>query len=484
MSEIKVNKISPKQTCTQVTLGDSGDDIIVASGVNFKTPSVKDASGNIIISRCGSNITIGSSGAAVALAAGATQSGFGRTGTVNWDTTAKTTTVTAASGVGYFVDTTSASVTVNLPAGSAGDIVAVSDYANTAATNNIVIGPNGADNIQGVNGNYLINTAGGTVTLVYVDSTQGWRPTDAATASSIIEQPLFTAATGGCIAISGDYKIHTFTGPGTFTVTQLGNGPTNPAGGPNTVSYLVVAGGGGNNGGGGGFREGRDIGPSYTASPLVAPTGLTISQTAYPIIVGGGGNATGPNATPGVASKGNNSVFSTIISAGGGRGGPTGTCRDGGSGAGGNNQPTSSGNTPPVSPSQGFPGGPNVNGQSGSGGGGATEAGQPNNGPNNPGGRGGAGATTSISGSPTAYAGGAGGGANVAIGLSGGAGSPCGTGGKGVGAPPTSIPVPAAAPNAAGNGTTNRGGGGGSGGYGCGKGAGGSGVVVIRYKFQ
>jgi hypothetical protein len=89
MSEIKVNKISPKQTCTQVTLGDSGDDIIVASGVNFKTPSVKDASGNIIISRCGSNITIGSSGAAVALAAGATQSGFGRTGTVNWDTLLK-----------------------------------------------------------------------------------------------------------------------------------------------------------------------------------------------------------------------------------------------------------------------------------------------------------------------------------------------------------------------------------------------------------
>jgi hypothetical protein len=119
MSEIKVNKISPKQTCTQVTLGDSGDDIIVASGVNFKTPSVKDASGNIIISRCGSNITIGSSGAAVALAAGATQSGFGRTGTVNWDTTAKTSSpVTTVSGNGYFINTTSGAITVNLPAGT------------------------------------------------------------------------------------------------------------------------------------------------------------------------------------------------------------------------------------------------------------------------------------------------------------------------------------------------------------------------------
>jgi hypothetical protein len=38
----------------------------------------------------------------------------------------------------------------------------------------------------------------------------------------------------------GDYKIHTFTGPGTFTVTCAGN----PLG-SNTVDYLVVAGGGG-----------------------------------------------------------------------------------------------------------------------------------------------------------------------------------------------------------------------------------------------
>ena len=72
----------------------------------------------------------------------------------------------------------------------------------------------------------------------------------------------------------------------------------------------------------------------------------------------------------------------------------------------------------------------------------------------------------------------------MALNFTGGAGSPCGTGGQGVGAPPTSFPIPSVAPNAAGNGTTNRGGGGGSGGYGCGNGTGGSGVVVIRYKFQ
>jgi len=33
----------------------------------------------------------------------------------------------------------------------------------------------------------------------------------------------FVEATGGTITTSGDYKIHTFTGDGTFTVTAAGN---------------------------------------------------------------------------------------------------------------------------------------------------------------------------------------------------------------------------------------------------------------------
>ena len=64
----------------------------------------------------GATVTLGRCGGAVNLASGATQTGFGRTGTVNWCTTAKTSPFTAENGKGYFVNTTSGAVTVTLPA--------------------------------------------------------------------------------------------------------------------------------------------------------------------------------------------------------------------------------------------------------------------------------------------------------------------------------------------------------------------------------
>ncbi len=74
MSEIKVNKISPRTACGTTTLGDSGDTITIPAGV-----------------------TITNSG---------TAAGFGATGAASWDTTVKTSGFTAVSGVGYFVNTT------------------------------------------------------------------------------------------------------------------------------------------------------------------------------------------------------------------------------------------------------------------------------------------------------------------------------------------------------------------------------------------
>ena len=44
---------------------------------------------NIVINESSNTITIGASGDTIALASGASQSGFGRSGTVDWQTTIK-----------------------------------------------------------------------------------------------------------------------------------------------------------------------------------------------------------------------------------------------------------------------------------------------------------------------------------------------------------------------------------------------------------
>jgi len=451
---------------------------------------------NQISSQCGSTLTIGQSGDTVTLAAGATQTGFGRTGTVDWDTTAKTASFTAVSGTGYFVNTTSGAITVTLPAGSAGDIVSLADYTNTWQTNNVTVTPNGTDKIGGVNADAILSTEGQSVTFVYVDATEGWKNIQDSTSNVIGND--FMLATGGTITTCGNCKIHTFTGPGTFCVSQV-----SPCAANNLVSYMVVAGGGaggggyvGGGGGAGGFREYKSPVTPYTASPLdgnPGGTSVTVTATAFPITVGGGGTG---NSSGGAtdSTSGSNSTFSTITAAGGGYGkqdqlnpslSPQGG-GPGGSGGGGNGgscvpaplggQTGGTGNTPPVSPSQGTNGGTGMTqppSHAGGGGGGATVAGGNASGGN--GGTGGTEATTSITASPVAYSGGGGGSSRVGT---KGAASPGGTGGAGGTAPGGAGPTVASA------GTVNRGGGGGGADNGTAGGSGGSGIVIIRYKYQ
>jgi hypothetical protein len=451
MSEIKVNKIS-QRSGTAITLGNSGTD--------FQLPSGAD-----IVAQSGSTITIA---AGATITNSGTATGFGATGAVNWDTTPKTTTVTAVSGTGYFVDTTSGAITVNLPAGVAGSIVAISDYANTAATNNITIDPNGSDKINGVNQNATISTNGAAVTLIFIDATRGWKDVNDATLD-ISGVNTFVAATGGTILTCGDFKTHVFTGPGTFTVSSAGT----PAG-STSVEYLVVAGGGGTSGngsGGGGAGGFRQNYPSPTTA------GLPVSVQGYPITIGGGG--TGVPCASGRGGAGVNSVFSTITSTGGGGGGgggPTLSGGSGGSGGGGHRTgPAGSGNTPPTSPSQGNSGGvgDNSGGSHGGGGGGAAATG--GNSCGGVGGIGGAGSPIAITVfGPTSPSYGTPGPApgRYFAGGGGGGGNPGGAGGAGGGG--------AGGLSFSGNpGTINTGGGGG----GDTK-NGGSGIVLIRYKFQ
>ena len=126
----------------------------------------------------GSTLTLGGSGTAVTLASGATQSGFGRTGTVDWQTTPKTAaTFTAVNGEGYFVNTTSNAITMTMPSGSAGAIVSIQDYNKTFDSNSFTVSPASGEKINGgaTDGDLIINTEGQGLTFVYVDATVGWK---------------------------------------------------------------------------------------------------------------------------------------------------------------------------------------------------------------------------------------------------------------------------------------------------------------------
>ena len=250
-------------------------------------------------------------------------------------------------------------------------------------------------------------------------------------------------ATGGTITTDGDYTVHKFTADGTFTTDTAQD-----------VEYLVVGGGGSGAGlygagGAGGYR---------------AATGFAVTATSYTIQVGVGGVAVEPIATNG--NSGEDSIFSTITSTGGGYGGSQTAGGSGGSGGGGGGYAGSfgggDGNTPSTSPSQGNNGGGGTSTGVGGGGGGASEAGNPS------GKNGGDGIANDIieTGVDVTYAGGGGGGSYSGTQGSGGAG---GGGSGGIGG------------SNGGTGGANTGGGGGGGGHDSSySGAGGTGIVVIR----
>jgi hypothetical protein len=347
-------------------------------------------------------------------------------GGVDWDTNIKTATFSANPGRGYIVNTTAGEVTINLPAGVPGNIVAVQDYAGTFDTNKLIISSNGSEAIQGsttIDGECTTENA--TVYLLYQDSTQGWTSQDV----SLIPQTI-------------------------------------------NVSYLVVAGGGSggadSNSGGGGAGGLRTSYGNASGGGGSAESTLTLNPgTSYTVTIGAGGASASPGVYPAsLGNDGNNSVFSTITSTGGGGGaGQNGTPsgKSGGSGGGGGymNQSGGSGTA-----NQGFAGGQGSNSSPypAGGGGGASEAG------NTDGlAYGGDGLSVSITGSAVFYAGGGGGSVSAGAGNNGG---PGGDGGGGEGAGDTA--------NSAG--TANTGGGGGGYGNASSNGAaGGSGVVILRY---
>ena len=86
----------------------------------------------------------------------------------------KTSTFTAAAGEGYFVNTTSGVITMNLPAGTLGDEIAFIDYAGTFDSNTFTVSANGSEKVHGSTDDLTISTERAANTLVFTDSTQGW----------------------------------------------------------------------------------------------------------------------------------------------------------------------------------------------------------------------------------------------------------------------------------------------------------------------
>ena len=370
---------------------------------------------------------------------------------VEWQGTVKTSNFTAEASKGYFVNTTSGTVTVSLPAGTSGNEIHFTDYASNFDSNAIIFDANGSEKIQGSTTNRQCITKNATVRLIYQDATKGW------TANNLMTPPV-------------------------------------------TVNYLVLAGGGAGGGfyraGGGGAGGLRTSYGSTSGGGASAESALTLNaETDYTVTVGGGGASTNANSAN-TGGNGSNSILATITSIGGGGGGrytsSTGTAGAAGGSGGGGGGDSTGGAGGAGTANQGYAGGAGAGGgvQCGGGGGGAGAVGQV----------GGGGATSGdggdgiqsailnyanagtasvgeqISGSQVWYAGGGGGGS-----YSSGNDTIPGKGGGGEGTSPSEY---SSTQYYGHPGTANTGGGGGGAsgeGSNSGGGAGGSGVVILRY---
>ena len=98
---------------------------------------------------------------------------------LEWQSSVETSSFTAVNGNGYFVNTTSGSITVTMPSSPiVGNSIGIIDYAGTATSNTITL--TSSNNIQGSSSNKNINYTRGAIRISYSDNTQGWVVTAAA----------------------------------------------------------------------------------------------------------------------------------------------------------------------------------------------------------------------------------------------------------------------------------------------------------------
>jgi hypothetical protein len=349
-------------------------------------------------------------------------------------------------------------------------IVEIMDYSNTTTFKSGQSRFNNSASILSMNSHLWRSTAAITSITITAEAGAGYLvPNSTFSLYGIAAASAASPkATGGTIYEDSTYWYHAFASSGTFTPNQA-----------LTCDYLVVAGGGGggshnsnlggsSGGGAGGLRS--TVTATGGGGSLESP--LSLIATAYAVTVGAGGAGAAGSAADG--SVGNNSVLSTITSAGGGIGrkytGPKFVGGDGGSGGGGSGYSAApSGVVNPggaATPAgQGYAGGggwysTSVDPRGGGGGGAGSVGGTASD---SAFGVGGSGLAVAITGNLVTYAGGgAGPGWTTSV--------PGGSGGGGAGIY-NGIGVAGAAGLGAGGG----------GGSTPGGGNGGSGVVIIRY---
>jgi len=137
-----------------ITLTPNGSGKVVLDGISFPNA---DGSADQILTTNGSGVL----------------SFVDNSGGTSWQAV-KTSTFTAVAGEGYFVNTTSGVITMNLPAGTLGNEISFADYAGTFDSNTFTIAANGSEKIFGSTADLTVSVERAANTLVYTDGTQGW----------------------------------------------------------------------------------------------------------------------------------------------------------------------------------------------------------------------------------------------------------------------------------------------------------------------
>jgi len=350
MSEVKVNKVSPRSG-TGLQLGDSGDTITIPSGA-----------------------TLANSGTATGFAS------------IDWQSTIVTgATHTASANQGIWINTTSNACNLTLPGSpSVGDQLIFSDFARTWDSNAVTLSLNGSKYQGNTSPDPVYDTAGEAVHIVYSGSTNGWIPiNDGAT---VMETPQTYSASylviaggasgakdqgagggaGGLLTNVGGAAI-TLTGGATYTVTVGGGGAAVTSNGKGVagdnsvlsgsgISTVTALGGGGGgcnfssqNAGNSGGSGGGGAFPGGSAGSGTSPQGNDGGDGAgagtSPAYGSGGGGGAGAVGADGSASSGGNggvglanSITGSSVTraAGGGGYAINGSAGSGGTGGGGN----------------------------------------------------------------------------------------------------------------------------------------------------